>query len=214
MTRVPTFSRLTGLEITDKFRTLTALTMIPVVVLCCGFACNVQSVVQRVDSILNEVGPAIQIITSLLPLLNSKPIPPEVVAGVNTWIPRVQADLTQIEQEWAAVQNDLQNPTNQAKINALVATAQADVLSILPVFRVLDAATQGKVVAIVNAAAAAILAAENIIAAAEGKVSAKAAVSTAFAKDGKDFKAKFNAVLHAPTGDAEVDAATAKLGLK
>lgn len=213
MTRVSLFSRLTGLEITDKFRTLTALTMIPVIILCCGFACNVQTVVQRVDSILNEIGPALQIITSLLPLLGSKNIPPEVISGVQTWIPRVQDDLTKIEQELAAVQGDLQNPATQAKINALVATAQSDVLAILPIFRVLDPATQGKVVAIVNAAAAAILAAENIIAAAEGRVSARTAAATAFAKDGKDFKNKFNAVLHAPTGDAAVDAATSKLGL-
>jgi len=213
MNRLSMFSRITGLEITDKFRTLTALTMIPVVILCCGFACNVQNVVSRVDSILNEIGPAIQIITSLLPLLNSKNIPADVIAGVNTWVPRVEADLQQIETEWAAIQSDLQNPSNQAKINALVSTAQNDILSVLPIFRVLDASTQGKIVAIVNAAAAGVLAAENITAAAEGKVSARAGVATAFASDGKDFKKKFNAVLKAPTGDAVVDVATAKLAL-
>lgn len=202
-----------GLVVDDKFRTFTALALIPLMIIMCGFSCNVQSVVQRVDSILNEVGPAIQIITSLLPLLGPKNIPPDIVAGVNTWVPRVEADLTQLEQEWAAVQSDLQNPTTQAKINALVAQAQNDVLSILPIFRVLDTATQGKIVAIVNASAAAIAAAENIIAAAEGKVSVKSAAASAFVKDGNDFKKKFNAVLHAPTGDAVVDAATAKVGL-
>lgn len=203
-----------GLHIDDKFRTITALTLIPLMIVMCGFSCNMQSVVQRVDSILVEIGPALQVITALLPLLGAKNIPPSVIQGINDWIPRVQQDVATLQAEIQKDQSTLStSPDVQSKINGLIANLQNDLTSILLVFRVLDPTTQQKVTAIVTAVAAAVISVENILNAAEGKVSVRVAANNALVKDGKDFKKKLNAVVKAPTGDAAIDAATAKVGL-
>jgi len=203
-----------GLSIDDKFRTLVALTLVPVMILTCGFSCNVQNVVDRVNSILEEVGPALQIITSLLPLLGAKQIPDSVVTGINAWVPKVQKDVSELDDLYKQYSADLANNADaQSKINAIIATTDNDLTSIFDVIRVLDPSTQAKISNLVTAVIAAVASAENIIKAAEGKVSAKKAASTVFVTDGKDFKAKYNAVLKAPSGDAVVDAATAKVGL-
>ncbi len=203
-----------GLSIDDKFRTMTALALIPLMIFMCGWACNVQTVVDRVNSILVEVGPALQVIVALLPLLGSKNIPPDVISQINAWIPRVQQDVSTLNDLIKQYGTDLaSNPTAQSKINALIVSTQNEITSILPVFRVLDVSTQQKITSIVTAVAAAVSSVEAIINATEGKVSAKKAASAAFVTSGKDFKAKFNSVLKAPTGDGVVDAATAQVGL-
>lgn len=204
-----------GFEVTDVKRTLTAMLLVPVMLFTLGFACNVQSVVDRVNSILVEVGPALQIVVALLPLLSGKNVPADVITGVNAWIPRVQEDVTKLNNLIQQYQNDLKtNTTVQAEINALIKTTEDEVLSILPVFRVLDPALQQKLVAIVTAVGAAIISVENMINAAEGKVAAKAAPPGAkLVSNGKDFKKKFNSVLHSPTADPVVDGATGKLNL-
>lgn len=200
-----------GLSIDDKFRTITALMLIPIVIWTCGFACNTQTVLQRVDSILNEVGPALQIVVTLLPLLTGKNIPSNVTQAVQTWTPRVQADITQLESLLSQYQNDLStNTTAQAQINALIATTEQDITSILPIFQVVDTATQQKITQIITAIAAGVASVENIIAAAEGKVSIKVAAANGI-RDGKSFKAVVNSALHVPTGDQTVDAATAQV---
>lgn len=200
-----------GLSIDDKFRTITALMLVPIVIWTCGFACNTQTVLQRVDSILNEVGPALQIVVTLLPLLTGKNIPSNVTQAVQTWTPRVQADITQLESLLSQYQNDLStNTTAQAQINALIATTEQDITSILPIFQVVDTATQQKITQIITAIAAGVASVENIIAAAEGKVSIKVAAANGI-RDGKSFKAVVNSALHVPTGDQTVDAATAQV---
>lgn len=208
-------TKMLGISIDDKFRTFTALALIPLMIVMCGWACNVQTVVDRVNSILVEVGPALQVVVALLPLLGAKQIPPQVVTSIQAWIPQVQQDVASLDDLIKQYGADLAaNPTAQSKINALITTTENDLTAILPVFRVLDATTQQKVTAIVTAIAAAISSVESIVNAASGKVSVKKAASTAFVSSGKDFKTKFNAILKSPTGDPVVDLATTQVELK
>ena len=208
-------TKMLGISIDDKFRTFTALALIPLMIVMCGWACNVQTVVDRVNSILVEVGPALQVVVALLPLLGAKQIPPQVVTSIQAWIPQVQQDVASLDDLIKQYGADLAaNPTAQSKINALITTTENDLTAILPVFHVLDATTQQKVTAIVTAIAAAISSVESIVNAASGKVSVKKAASTAFISSGKDFKTKFNAILKSPTGDPVVDLATTQVELK
>jgi hypothetical protein len=180
-----------------KFTLLAAI--MAFVMLLSGFACNQQTVqtwVSNIDTILQEVSPAVSIIVALLPLLGTA-VPPQVTSDIAQWQPKVQNDISQLASLIQQGQGDLaNNPTTQGKINALIATTQQDVLSILPVFQVLDPASQAKVVAAVNVIAAAITSVENIVNNIEGKVSLKATPDgTKNVASGKDFKKKFNAVL-------------------
>jgi hypothetical protein len=180
--------------------TLLALLM-ALVILVSGFACNVQTWVNNVNTILQEVGPAVQIVVSVLPLLGTS-VPPTVTSAVNTWAPKLQSDVTQLGSLIQQLQGDLAtNPTTQAKINALIATTQQDVLSILPVFQVLDPSSQAKVVAAVNIISAAITSVENIVNNVEGKVTFKA-TNNKMIKNGSDFKKQFNATLQQNFGPA------------
>lgn len=200
-----------GVEITEKRKTFTAMLMIPLIIITCAWACNVQSVVTQVNNILVEVGPAIQIVVSLLPLLTGKNIPANVVSSINSWATQAQQDVTQLGAIVQQYQGDLTNPTTQAKINAVIQTTENDITSVLTMIHVLDPATQNKITEIVTATAAAIVSVENIIANYTGAKVKRTLAKGQFVANGADFKNKFNALLHAPTGDASVDAATAKL---
>src|SRR6266702_1540481 len=113
-------SRIRTGECMKSLRIATAVALLPLMILLGGWACNVQNVVDRVNSILAEVGPALQIVASLLPLLGTKNIPPEVTSGIQAWIPRVQADSQQLGALVQQYQSDLASPGTQAKINAAV----------------------------------------------------------------------------------------------
>jgi len=190
---------LVGMEIDRSRRpakyTLTAVLMV-FVMFVSGWACNVQSWISNINTILAEVAPAVQIVVSLLPLLGTQ-VPPNVTTAVNAWVPKIQKDVTDLGNLIQQYQNDLStNTTAQAAINSLITTTQQDVLSILPDFNVFDANTQAKIVSVVNIIAAAVTSVENIINRIEGKVTAKAAPGAAkLVKNGKDFKNQFNANL-------------------
>lgn len=203
-----------GIGITEKKKTFVSLLLMPILLFTfSAWTCNVQSVVSQINSIIAEVAPAVQVIVALLPLLGAKNIPASVSQEVAAWAPKVEADVTKLGNVVQQYQSDIaNNPTAQAAINAVVQTTENDVLGILPIFNVLDAATQQKVVALVTALGAAVMSIENIVNAVNGKVSVSRK-SFVFV-NGKDFRTKFNATLHAPTGDGVVDGATAQLSLK
>lgn len=195
-----------GIEI-DKSRrpvkyTLTALLMAGVM-LVSGYACNVQTWVNNVQTILQEVAPAVQIIVSLLPLLGVQ-VPPKLTTDVGVWVPKVEKDVTDLGNLVTQYQGDLAtNATAQAQINALIVTTQNDVLSILPDFGVLDPNSQAKVVDAINVISAAITSVENIINNIEGHVSLKAARGSAqLVKNGKAFKKQFNSTVTKNFGSA------------
>lgn len=197
-----------GVEIDRSHRpiryTLVALIM-AFVMLISGYACNVQTWVNNIETILQEVTPAIQIIISILPLLGTK-IPTTLQSEVTIWQPKVEADVTNLGALIQQYQGDLAtNTTAQAKINALIATTQADVLSILPDFNVLDPASQAKVVDTINVIANAIASVETIINNLEGTVSAKRASPTygyPLIKDGNAFKKQWNGCMSRNFGTA------------
>jgi len=201
-----------GIEITHPKQTFTAMLLVPVIFLTCGWACNVQSTVNTINTILTDVGPALQLILNLLPLLGAKNIPENVITGIDNWVPEVTQDVTQIEALVQQYQNDLSNAAFQAKLNALIQTTENSVASILSIIHVLDPATRAKITEMVNVVGAAIISVENLVNQFSGK-KLKSLGRAATIKNGADFKAKFNAVLHAPTSDPVVDAATEKLNL-
>jgi hypothetical protein len=208
-----------GIEVTEKKKTFISLLLIPIILLTLSaWTCNFQSTINTIDSILAEVGPAVQIVVSLLPLLTKENIPPNVVSGINAWVPVVTQDVSNLQSIVTQYQSDLTDPTVQAKINAVIQTTENDVTSVLTMLKVLDPATQEKITAIVTAVGAAIISVENIInslkAKAGVKVAFKASPNQQFYKNGKDFVSKFNVVLHLPTGNPTVDGATAQLSLK
>ena len=203
-----------GVEITEKPKTFTALILVPVMIFSLGWACNTQSTFQTIDSILAQVAPAIQIVVSLLPLLMSKNIPANIVSGINAWAGTATADVNILRNIIAQYQGDLASGTAQQKINAAIQTTERDILQVLTIARVLDATTQQKITAIVTAIGAAIVSVENIVNNLNSPPTLKrAAKSNTIIKSGADFKAKFNVILHLPTGDPAVDAATQKLNL-
>lgn len=162
-----------------------------------AWSCNPSAWVPRVNAVLQELGPALTVFANLLPLLGTN-IPQSVTDGVTAWIPRVQTDLNVISQEVQKYQNDVAtNATAQAQLNAALATAQTDILSVLPVFRVFDPVTQQRVQNVLNGLVAGVVSVENIINTAEGKTSLKAAPpATRLSASGKSFKNNFNQVVH------------------
>lgn len=165
-----------------------------------------------INGILVEVGPALQIVIELLPLLTHKNIPQNVQQGISQWDTEVTADVKKLQDLITQFKADVHNPTLEADVNAAIATVTDQLSTILPMIHVLDAATQQKITEIEMAISAGILEVENIINQVEGKTSAKRAVTvqgfTVEVHDGKSFKKQVNTVVTLPTGDAEVDAAT------
>jgi len=201
-----------------QLKSVMAVLLVFTTIALTGYACNVQNTVNTINSILTEVGPAIQIIVSLLPLLSGKNIPPDVITAINKWTVESQADVNNLNSIIQQYQSSIaSSPDVQAKINAAIQQTEQHVLDVLQIIHVLDPATQQKITSIVNAIGASIIEVEGIIAHIEGKTQLKVGKvggSPFLVKDGKDFKKKFNAVLHTPVNDATVDSATAKLSLK
>ena len=178
-----------------------------------------QSVESEITGILQEVGPALQLITALLPLLTSKNIPTNVISGINTWTVKGQADLQQAITIIDQYKDNIKgNPTIQGQLNAAIQTTQQDVDQILNIAQVLDATTRTKIEDTVNVIGSAIISAENLIVQLEGKTSAMRTPRTVqgklmVIKNKKDFKKELNSVFHAPTNDPVVDSATQKLSV-
>lgn len=195
-----------GIQITEKKKTLTSLLLVPVLLMTLGaWSCNPADVAARINAVLSQVGPAVQLVVALLPLLGTN-VPQQIPNAVSQWVPLVQADVTQISNEVTNYKNQLaSDPDVQSKINGLIAQTQKDIASILPVFRVLDEKSQTRIENVINAVAALVESAESMIATAEGKaqlkrVSAKG-MKLSFSK--KDAKKNFNEVLHANFPTAE-----------
>lgn len=195
-----------GIQITEKKKTITSLLLVPILLMTLGaWSCNPADVAARINAVLSQVGPAVQLVVALLPLLGTN-LPPQIPNAVHQWVPVVQSDVTQISTEITNYKNQLATDTTvQEKINGLIAQTQKDIASILPVFQVLDPATQQKVTNIINAVAALVASAESMIATAEGKTQLKKVsdkgLKLSFSK--KDAQKNFNEVLHANFPSAE-----------
>lgn len=203
-------------EITDKKRTLTALLLIPVLLI--GSACSFGTWVDRANQIITAASPAISLILTLLPLFGTG-VSPNVANEIRVWTPQVTDDLTLISGLLVQYQNAVgaDKITVLDKLQAVIDSTKVNLNAILPALHVLNPTTQGKIVAIVNAVSDAVKEVEVLVAAAQGKTQlAKTRASHVgyVVKDGKSFKKHFNDVLHAVTGDPVVDNATIQVSLK
>ena len=205
-----------GFEITDTKRTLTALLLIPVLLI--GSACSFTTWVDRANQIITTATPAVSLILTLLPLFGTA-VPSSVANSIRVWTPQVTNGLTLLAGLLVQFQNaaSADQPAILDKIQAEIAVLKANLADILPVLHVLNTETQAKITALVNAIGDAVQEVAVLVAAVQGKTQlarARAARVTFVVKDAKAFKKHFNEVLHAPTGNAVVDAATAQVALK
>ena len=88
-----------------------------------GISC--QTVLQDINGVLVELGPALQVILALLPLFGVKNVPANVAAAITKWEGQAQTDITNLETYFQQVQNDIaNNPTVQTKLAGLIQTAE------------------------------------------------------------------------------------------
>jgi hypothetical protein len=164
--------------------------------------------VATLDSILAAAAPALINILQIVAVANGKPLNGELVGKINadaTVIKTLAADFAKVSAGSA--------PGVCQQLQAAVSAYQADQQLVLQAAQVSDSNTQTKITLLVdlvagtvNAITAAIPSCQN----AAGARSVKAALPYSVTK----FADQYNGIMVAPTGNAEVDAATPKLKLR
>lgn len=203
-----------GVEVTDKKRTFTALLLIPVLLF--AMACDWGAWTVKANQIIAEAAPAVGLIIQLLPLFGA-PVPPVVGAAITAWTPQIQEGLTLLGGLLIQLQNAAQadKAPLMDKIQAQIDLVQAKLASILPTLHILNADLQAKITAIVGAIDDAVKEVSILVNAAQGKTAQAKAIRVGYmAKDGKSFKKHFNDVLHATTGNPAIDNATIQVELR
>lgn len=208
------FPRL-GIEITERKKTALSLLMIPVLIvgMLATAACPAQDWIQKANGIIQEASPAVRLILTLLPLFGAT-VPVAVVTAVTTWEPQVESGLALLDdlitQLKAAA--DSAKPDILSKIEAQAQVVVKNLNSILPTLHILNQPLQDKIIGIATAVVDAVNEVLLLVGVAQGK---KLAVKVSRpVRDRADLRKRINDDLHAKTGDAAIDAVTAKVSLK
>jgi hypothetical protein len=161
--------------------------------------------VSQFEAVLNEIGPAVSTIIQIIAIV--KGTPANLAPAT-----KISADTAAIEKFY----NDYQtaSATSQPGIRADIQNSftvlNADLTTVFAVAQVSNTNTQAKITALIGLVESAV----NIAEAAVPGTAAAAKATPAQVLTAKTLKSSFNSVLKAKTGDAAVDAFTAKHKLK
>ena len=151
------------------------------------------------QAVLNEVGPAVSTILQIVALIKGTPANTSIVTKVDADVAALNKLYTDFQAAEVANQGNIRN-----EINAGFATLQSDLSSVFAIAQVSDVNTQAKITALVGLILSAVEIAEAAI------PGSAVAASKPVGLDANSLVDSYNKVLVAKTGNAAVDAFTAK----
>jgi hypothetical protein len=155
-------------------------------------------------TVLNEVGPAVGVILQIVALSSGKTVGAGLQAKVTADSAALNTLITTFDAAAAADKGSI-----QAEVNGAFATLQQDLSQVFTLAQVSNPATQAKIASLITLV-------QGLVQIAEAAIPAPAATATASATvkrtpvSASEFVSTWNKTLTAKTGDAKVDAYTAK----
>lgn len=180
------------------------LLVVPVLALAIFCTACSTAWVSTLDSILAAAAPALIDILQIAAVAGGAQVNPTTEAKINT----DAADLKTLAAAFAA---DSNSGTVCQNLTAAVATFQGDIQLVLQVAQVSDQNTQTKITLLVGLATSAVSAITAEIPSCGGTASSKAFNVTQPPLNIRNFVESYNSILVKKTGNAKVDAKTAKL---
>jgi hypothetical protein len=200
-------------------RALAALVLCATMVLT---ACSTAWITEA-EEIVAALIPAAANLLTLIGALEGKGVSTQDLQLMQSVSTQAQTDLQLIDTLVTQYQQAMDAATQATllvKIQTAIATVQTNLSALLPALHITDAATQAKVTAVIGLILAEVQSLEAIIPViTSGASAAKASAKLKTAKvkpplSASQFRASYNAIMTAKTGNATLDAAAAKCKLR
>ncbi len=175
--------------------------------------CGVAQWIQTVEQIVPVVLPMVSNLIAAVALLEGKTVTAQDLTTITNAATQISSDLSLVGQ---LIQQYQAQPATGTlnQISSAVSDAQSHLSQILPALHITDASTVQKITAIVNLISGELTAIANVIPLVQSGNTAQAKRQAAKLLSARQLKARFDAIVTAPTSNAIVNAAFARAVLK